>query len=207
MARKKPQPEKPEKTVAQSTMAAVAVLCLAVGFLGGVLFSVWKTGSQPGRPAPPGQSQAEVGDRSRELDALVRETAQNPTNTGAWIQLGNLYFDTDQYEKSIWAYLKALELDPDNADVWTDLGVIYRRSGRPRQAVEAFDKAIAANPQHEVSRFNKGIVLMHDLEDPQAGINAWQELLEINPLAMAPNGKSVDELVTQYQKSFGQTQP
>jgi len=191
--------------VARSTTMAIGVLCLAVGFLGGVLFSLWRTEGRPSRPAPP--PQADVGERSQELNALIRETSQNPGNTAAWIQLGNLYFDTNQPTKSIWAYRKALDLDPNNADVWTDLGVMYRRSGKPRQAVKAFDEAIRVNPQHEVSRFNKGIVLMHDLDNPQAAIEAWEELLKINPFAMAPNGKSVDELVTQYKKSIKQTQP
>lgn len=196
-----------ENDVARSTLIAVGVLCLAVGFLGGVLFSVWKTTGSAAHSPTSAPTPAEAGERSRELDALVRETSQNPTNVSAWIQLGNLYFDTHQYEKSIWAYRKALELDPDNADVWTDMGVMYRRSGNPQEAVRAFDKAIEANPQHEVSRFNKGIVLMHDLENPRAGIEAWEGLVQINPFAMAPNGKSVDELVTQYRKSLGKNEP
>ena len=76
---------------------------------------------------------------------------------------------------------------------------MYRRSGRPQKALESFDKAIALNPAHQVSRFNKGIVMIHDLKDIPGGIAAWEELLKINPLAMAPNGQSVDELVTQFR--------
>jgi len=195
------------RTVTQSTTIAVGIMCLAVGFLGGVLFSIWKTGGATPQRPPSAQAPADVGERSRELDALIRETSQNPGNTAAWIQLGNLYFDTNQPSKSIWAYQKALELDPNNPNVWTDMGVMYRRSGKPEEAVKAFDKAMEVDPQHEVSRFNKGIVLMHDLDRPQAAIEAWEQLLKINPFAMAPNGKSVDELVTQYKKTLGQSQP
>jgi tetratricopeptide (TPR) repeat protein len=97
------------------------------------------------------------------------------------------------------AYKKSLELNPQNADVWTDMGVMYRRNGQPAEAIKAFDKAIEINPRHEISRFNKGIVLLHDLNDQENAIRAWEELLKINPIAMAPTGQSVDQLVVQLK--------
>jgi hypothetical protein len=47
---------------------------------------------------------------------------------------------------------------------------------------------------------NKGIVLLHDLNDFKGAIEAWEGLLEINPIAMAPNGISIDQMVTQLKK-------
>ncbi|UCE51370.1 MAG: tetratricopeptide repeat protein, partial [Desulfobacterales bacterium] len=91
-------------------------------------------------------------------------------------------------------------LQPNNANVWTDMGVMYRRSGKPQEAIKAFDKAIEADSKHEVSRFNKGIVLLHDLKDEQGAIRAWEDLMKVNPFAMAPNGQSVDQMVTQMKK-------
>lgn len=187
-------------TVKKSTLYGVAILCLAAGFLGGVVFSIYKSNGTPVIAQPPVQT--DVGDRGRELEALTKETAQNPNNANAWIELGNLYFDTGQFDKSIWAYKKALEIDPKNANVWTDMGVMYRRNNQPQEAIKAFDEAIQVDPKHEIARFNKGIVLLHDLNDPEKGIQAWEDLMKINPLAMAPNGKSVDELVAIYKKNL-----
>ena len=192
-----------EDMVKKTTVYGVAVLCLTAGFFGGIVFSSYKSSQAPVAPQAP--VQADVADRSRELDALTRETSQNPNNVTAWVQLGNLYFDTEQFDKSIWAYRKSLDLDPKNANVWTDMGVMYRRSNQPREAIAAFDEAIRVDPKHEIARFNKGIVLLHDLNEPQSGIEAWEELLTINPLAMAPNGKSVDELVVIYKKNLQDT--
>ena len=193
--------------VKKENVYLACLLSLAVGFFGGVMFGIYKTGpSGPGQtaapvqPAPIPQSNA---DRSNEIAALEREVAANPTNVAAWISLGNNYFDTDQYEKSIQAYKKALELAPDNANVWTDLGVMYRRSGRPQEAVKAFDKAMEVDPKHETSRFNKGIVLMHDLNDIEGAIVAWESLLKINPVAVAPNGQSVDQMVVGMKQQVG----
>jgi hypothetical protein len=41
---------------------------------------------------------------------------------------------------------------------------------------------------------------MHDLDDRKGAIRAWEALLEINPVAMAPNGQSVDELIVHYRQ-------
>ncbi len=179
----------------------VTLLALAVGFFGGVMFGVFKsdTVNVPGRPAP-SPAKAPGPDKSGMIAALEKEARANPGNLEAWVELGNSYFDTDQYEKAINAYRKALEIKPDNANIWTDLGVMYRRNGNPQEAIKAFDKAIEADPKHEVSRMNKGIVLLHDLQDVDGAIKAWEGLLEINPVAMAPTGRSVDEIVQQLKK-------
>jgi len=182
----------------KETALLVALVALAVGFFGGVFFGVYKSGPNPkGMPAGGPSAQKELQDQ---IAALEKETAQNPSNVAAWVELGNAYFDSDQYKKSIQAYSKALELKPDNADVWTDMGVMYRKDGRPQEAIKAFDQAIAVNPKHEVSRLNKGIVLFHDLQDTAGAIRAWEGLLEINPVAMAPGGMSVDQMLQGLKK-------
>jgi cytochrome c-type biogenesis protein CcmH/NrfG len=193
--------------VRKETFWLVTLLALAVGFFGGVMFAVLKsdTGVVTGTPqARAPQAQVATPARPDMIAALEDETAKNPQNSEAWAQLGNEYFDSDQFEKAIWAYQKALELAPNNANVWTDLGVMYRRSGKPTEAIQAFDKAIEVDPKHEPSRLNKGIVLLHDLQDFDGAIAAWEGLLEVNPIAMAPTGRSVDEMIQQMKKQGGQ---
>lgn len=191
-----------EATVQKTTLYGVALVALAVGFFTGVMFSIYRSSTPAPQTAAVPQPQPPVANQSRELEALVKETAQNPQNVSAWTDLGNLYFDTNQYEKAIWAYKKSLELKPDNPNVWTDMGVMYRRIGNPEEAVKSFDEAIRIDPKHEVSRFNKGIVLLHDMDKPEEGIRSWEALLKINPFAEAPGGKSVDELVTIYKRNL-----
>ena len=206
MTKKSQQVEGP--VVRRETMYMVAVLALAVGFFGGVVFSVLSSDSSPpGQSFAPAQSspmpQPNV-DLSGAIAMLEKAVAANPNDVNAWIQLGNNYFDTDQYEKSIQAYRKSLALDPKNANVWTDMGVMYRRSGRPQEAINSFDKAIEVDPKHKTARFNKGIVYLHDLKDTPAAIQAWEDLMKLDPFAMAPNGQSVDQMVVGLKKQLGQ---
>jgi len=184
--------------IKSQTAMAYVCLALAVGFVAGIGLTIYKLdGNQPFTHQHPQQNQQ--ADQDGMLTALEDEIKRNPANAGAWIQLGHMYFDRDQHEKAIHAYEKSLELSPDNTNVLTDLGIMYRRSGNPKKAVELFDRVIAIDPQQENARFNKGIVLLHDLKDKAGAIAAWEELLEVNPVAMAPNGQSVDELIQQYK--------
>ena len=76
---------------------------------------------------------------------------------------------------------------------------MYRRSNKPNEAIEAFDKAIAIDPQHPTARFNKGVVLLFDIKDKEAGLSVWQELVNMNPAATAPDGKLVSEIIATLQ--------
>jgi cytochrome c-type biogenesis protein CcmH/NrfG len=186
--------------VKKETMMVVALIALVVGFLGGVFYSAIQsgpTGSVQTTSAPPQQQQQPgmSNEQARAILDLEQEVAVNPTNVNAWTQLGHVYFDTNNPPKAIRAYEKSLELNPNNPDVLTDLGVMYRRNGQPDKALAKFDQAIAIAPNHEQSRFNKGIVLRYDMNDVEGARKAWEELLKINPNAVAPNGIPVSEAI------------
>lgn len=139
-----------------------------------------------------GQADAAIGARILELEEFLKA---HPENVQAWVELGNTFFDVNRFKDAIQAYEKSLELSPGDPHVLTDLGVMYRRDNAPQKAVACFDKAIAASPDFETARFNKGIVLMHDLNDLPGAIKAWEELVEVNPMAEAPNGQLVNTLI------------
>jgi tetratricopeptide (TPR) repeat protein len=196
--------------VKTSNMYLIALVTLSIGFLGGVLFSSYRMASMA--PVPQGEpaSQGMPGGapaaqkpmtkaQSDALAALLQATQATPDNVKAWTQLGHLYFDLDKNEKAIEAYEKSLAIDPNRPDVWTDLGVMYRRAGNSKKSVESFDRALSFNSRHEVALFNKGVVLMHDLNDQDAAITAWKTLVKINPNAQAPNGQLIRNMVAGLQ--------
>jgi tetratricopeptide (TPR) repeat protein len=133
---------------------------------------------------------------------LKKMAEKDPLNADLWIKLGNIYFDSNRYIEAIDAYQKALELRPANADVWTDLGVSFRRNEQPQKAIDSFDMATKYDTSHEVSRFNKGIVILYDLNNPEGALEAWEALLKINPFAQAPNGQSVAEIYEIVKKNL-----
>lgn len=194
--------------VKKETLIIVAVIMLIAGFLAGVMTTVYKSSSKmPSQASDPHQHEEPAEKQqmiptelSVKIFELEKKLAESPPKFDQWLQLGNLYFDTDNHEKAIIAYNKHLEKDPDNPDVLTDLGVMYRKGGQPAEAVAAFDKAIKADPSHEQSRFNKGVVLMHDLNDIEGAIKEWEGLAAINPNAMSPSGMSISELIMRFKQ-------
>ncbi len=190
--------DKFEGYVKKETMYMVIGVALLVGFLSGVVFTVFKA---PGgdSASSPQVSQNQSG--GHDLSVAEKQVADTPNDPEAWTHLGNAYFDSDQPKKAIKAYTKSLELAPGNPNVLTDLGVMYRRSGEPDKALASFDKAIAASPTHEQSRLNKGVVLMFDKQDQAAAFKAWEELLAMNPMVKIPNGQLLKDFMQELQKN------
>jgi cytochrome c-type biogenesis protein CcmH/NrfG len=177
-----------------------------IGFLSGVVFSAWRTGTagMPASVSTPPQASAKppMNQKQRQtLDALLQATRTTPDNVQAWEQLGHFYFDAGEHQKAIDAYKKSLELDDKRPNIWIDLGVMYRRAGEPDKAIETFEKALSLDPRHEIALFNIGVVQMHDLKDVKAARTYWERLVEINPQATAPGGQSIQSMLSELKKN------
>jgi len=163
----------------------IAGVALAAGILAGVLFM--KGGDHPSSPPaaqmPSGTAPATsaIPNSQSEIKALEELVAADPQNRGAWVSLGNLYFDTDQAVKAVDAYDKALQLDPNDPNVLTDQGVMFRRLGWFDRAVENFAKAASIDPSHGTSLFNLGIVYRYDLQQFDKAEEAWSRFLAAQP--------------------------
>ncbi|MEW6228470.1 MAG: tetratricopeptide repeat protein [Bacillota bacterium] len=195
------RPSVPEAVIKRQTVVWIAAAMFVAGFFSGVVLTVYKTSSQ--HPMPAASNMPVTPKTQDHIASLEAEANRNPQDAAGWIQLGNACFDADLPDKAIAAYETALKIDENNSNVWTDLGVMYRRKGQFDMAIAAFDKAASIDPKHEPSLFNKGIVLMHDKNDIPGAIAVWEKLLAINPLATAPGGKSVDELIQLLRKAKG----
>lgn len=199
--------------VKKETMLLIAVAAAVTGFLlGAIVFKVYTPSDGTRMPgAPPSQQQAKQGqqpgfspEQANQILALEQEVAANPNNGDAWTKLGHIWFDTNRPAKAIEAYNRSLAIKPNDANVLTDLGVMYRKTGQFDQAIASFDKAIAADPRHEISRFNKGVVLMYDVKDTAGAITAWEGLVQVNPSAKTPNGELIADVIKKIKSEAGQ---
>jgi tetratricopeptide (TPR) repeat protein len=116
-----------------------------------------------------------------EIENYKEILRKDPNNLQALIGIGNLYFDTRQDQLAIDHYQRALALDPRNVNVRTDMAVCYRRKGDPDKAIEELKKVISIDPRHSQSRYNLGVILIHDKKDIEGGVQAWEALLENIP--------------------------
>jgi cytochrome c-type biogenesis protein CcmH/NrfG len=178
----------------KETVILSVVIAFLVGFITGATVAILKGKKGAARPvalqpapaapatapaAPPsGPSPAEVSAKIQALKDIVQKDANN---LSALVELGNLYFDTDQPKEAVEAYSKYLAIKPDNADVRTDMGIMYRKLGDSDRAMQEFRKAAQTDPTHANSRYNVGVVLLHDKQDIKGAIKAWEDYLKADP--------------------------
>lgn len=132
-----------------------------------------------GAPMPPQQAMQTEAFQRIEINRKLTQT--DPKARPAWVQLGNDYFDTRQFQKSIDAYERALELGPNDPDVLTDQGVMYQEIGQFDRAIANFEKANKLNPAHIQSLFNIGVVHANGKKDKVKAAAAWKKVIEVAP--------------------------
>lgn len=174
----------------------IAVVALIVGLLGGYLiFSISNAGKiqQSNTPIPAGAGSPT--DYTQRIAQAEKVVAQDPKNLNAWISLGNDYFDTEQSQKAINAYSKALEIEPNNPNVLTDQGVMFRKIGWYDKALANFEKANKIEPNHLQSLYNAGIVYAVDLKQPEKATPYWSKYLKLD--SNSPTAFQIKRLMEQ----------
>jgi tetratricopeptide (TPR) repeat protein len=91
-------------------------------------------------------------DAGLDLDAvkslLQKSIALDEKLSDAHMQLGNLYADQHQYDKSVPEYERALELNPNLPDAHYRLGTDYVHLGQKDRAHKEFDLYTQLRAQH-----------------------------------------------------------
>jgi cytochrome c-type biogenesis protein CcmH/NrfG len=183
-------------------MRADAIVFGIAGALFGIIIG-WVLGSQQAantaRNAPPAaqaaapQQQASSAPQPAPIDpervkALESVAAQNPKDAQPRVQLGNIFFDGEQYSQAITWYEQALKLNPNDANVSTDLGVAYYYTNQPDRALAQFDHSLRVDPQHIKTLLNVGIVRAFGKQDFAGAAKAWQQVVDIDP--NSPEGQA-----------------
>ena len=99
-------------------------------------------GRGPGGAVGPGAARPTPNPQPAPIDparvtALQDAAAKNPKDVQPRVQLGNMFFDGEQYPQAITWYEQALALDPRDANVSTDLGVAYYYTNQSDRALDA----------------------------------------------------------------------
>jgi len=182
----------------KETAILAIVIAFLVGFISGATVAILRTTKSsekvakvqkpqmapPGgeAPAPQGPNPLEVASEvASKIQTLKEIVKKDPKNLPAWVEMGNLYFDSGQPKEAIEAYNQYLTIKPDNPDVRTDMGIMYRQLGEFDKAIEEFKKAAQSDLKHANSRYNIGIVLLHNKQDIKGAIRAWEEYLKVDP--------------------------
>jgi len=184
----------PANAAWSSTQAYVlSVFCLVLGVALGYLFRgsaspVMATAAATAGSAPQGQAtQPQITPEQQKamvdqaVAPLLAALKTNPDDFNTLVQLANLYYDGRQYPEAVKYYQLAVKSQPTNADLLTDLGTSIWYTGDADGAIAEFQTALKYRPDHPGTLFNLGIVRWQGKLDPKGAVQAWEQLLKLNP--------------------------
>jgi len=129
---------------------------------------------------------------------LLAKLSSDPNNADLLYQIGNLYYDAQQYPDAVKYYENALKINPKATDVRTDLGTAYHLMGQPDRALKEYDEVLSIDGKHANALFNEGMVKWQDKMDLNGAIAAWKRLLEAHP--DYPQRDRVQQLIAEAEK-------
>ena len=192
-------------TSTQSYVLATITLVvgLAVGFLvrgsqgtstnvGASTTANGTTASEPFTAPKPGPEVV-----NKLVEPLLAQLQSRPKDPALLSQIGNTYYDHQDYQKAIDYYEKSLTIKPDDVDVRTDMGTAIWYTGDADRALKEYERSLSYRANHPNTLFNMGIVKWHGKQDRQGALEAWNKLLSTNP--SYPDRERVQQLIQQLQ--------
>jgi len=192
----------------------LAVICLLVGIAGGWFIrgsqspaaAATETATAPAAAnANPGAQTPTPAEMQKMADTqagpLIEKLKADPANAGLLENIGNIYYDAQQYPTAIDYYQRALKIEPANTGVRTDMATAYWYTGNADTAIAEFQKSLSYEPNKANTLFNLGIVEWQGKMDIDKAVATWQKLLDTNPNYEAKD--KVLELMAQAKKHSG----
>jgi cytochrome c-type biogenesis protein CcmH/NrfG len=112
---------------------------------------------------------------------LLKQLESDPKNSTLLYQIGNLYYDAQQYPEAVKYYESSLKVDPKATDVRTDMATAYHLMGQPDRAIQEYDAVLKIDNKHANALFNEGMVKWQDKMDLNGAIASWKQLLDAHP--------------------------
>ena len=155
------------------------------------------SGFSPGNaPQPTAEALRHTADI--QAQPLLRQLEGDPKNSALLYQIGNLYYDAQQYPEAVKYYERSLKTDPKATDVRTDMATAYHLMGQSDRAIQEYEVVLKIDGKHANALFNQGMVKWQDKKDLNGAIASWQRLLEVRP-DYAQRDR-VEQLIAQAQQ-------
>jgi len=164
--------------------------------LGGLESSSPAGQGMPTAPQPTPEELRHMADT--QAQPLLKQLESDPKNASLLYQIGNLYYDAQQYPESVKYYESSLKIDPKATDVRTDMATAYHLMGQPDRAIQEYEQVLKIDGKHANALFNEGMVKWQDKKDMSGAIVSWKRLLEVHP--DYPQRDKVEQLIAQAQQ-------
>jgi tetratricopeptide (TPR) repeat protein len=119
------------------------------------------------------RSQAEA------IAAYKKVLELDPGHAAAYINLGTLYYNRQDYTRAEAHYRKAVEVDPRYALAYFDLGNVLDETGRVAEAINAYKSALQLAPTYADAHYNLALAY-EKTRQPRPALQHWRAYVRLD---------------------------
>lgn len=127
----------------------------------------------------------EKGDYKSAEKLLTDALLTDSLNGKLYLYLGNVYYTSQDLEKSLASFNRALELKPNNPRILIDRGKLKREMKDFRGALADFNRVIYINPLHRDALYERAM-LYKERENYEAALVDLHKLIQIDSTKYSP---------------------
>src|SRR5690349_7460523 len=199
------QGEQNQATWTSTQVYVMAAICLLLGIAAGYLVrgpgqatpaaTVQSSTAPAGAPEQQQQPSPEMMKKMAETKVapLLQALASKPNDPQLLAGIGNVYYDTQNFQDAILYYKKSLAAKEDPS-VRTDVGTAFFYLGDSDTGLAEFDRVLKANPNFENALFNTGMVKFQAKMDVDGAVATWERLLKANP--NTPRRSDIEQMIS-----------
>jgi tetratricopeptide (TPR) repeat protein len=106
----------------------------------------------------------------------------NPKDAIALWNLGNIYFDVQDYKNALTFYVKLTAVSPKDANVWIAAGAAAFNQGLDAEAFEYWTQATQADPKNVEAHYNLGFWYLSQQPSQELKAKAeWETVVSMAP--------------------------
>lgn len=121
------------------------------------------------------------GAQAEAIEAYNKCVELDPGHAAAYINLGTLYYNRQDYLLAERYYRKAIEVDPRYALAYFDLGNVLDETGRLQDAIHAYNSAIALAPTYADAHYNLALAY-EKARHPRKALRHWQAYARLDTI-------------------------
>ncbi len=188
---------------------------VALGLCGVMMLGLTGCGSTPSaasndqprttrlrEPTPEQQQKLETAEAAKDKGnydaalAMFQEIlAENPTITTAYLGIGDIYMDKQEYPKAEPAYARAAKLEPRNFDAQFGHGLALQMLNRFVEAVRSFQRALTIDPNSISANLALATTYLQ-MDEPKSAVIYAEKCVQLDPA----NGSARVNLGAAYEK-------
>jgi tetratricopeptide (TPR) repeat protein len=119
------------------------------------------------------------GSQDAAVAAYEKVLAIDPGHAAAHINLGTLYYNSQDHAKAETHYRQAIAADPRYALAYFDLGNVLDETGRVKEAIQTYETALQLAPTYADAHYNLALAY-EKVREPRQALKHWRAYVKLD---------------------------